>query len=147
MELTHGDTTVHHQPFHLGELMGVGGIIIIPSVYFSGTDDLDRNPSLPGFHGAYLNRGGLGPQQDLRCDVKGILHIPGRMVFGKVEGLKIIIICLHFRTLRHFKAHSDKDIFDALNHRVQRMQPPKGFGFPGRVTSIVSDASRCFNLS
>ena len=34
----------------------------------------------------------MGAQQHIVVDKKGILHVPGRMVLGKVQRLEVIII-------------------------------------------------------
>jgi hypothetical protein len=51
----------------------------------------------------------MGTQQDGVIDIKGIMHIPGRMVLRDIEGLKIVIIKLYIRAFGNCEAKIDKN--------------------------------------
>ncbi|MNN21383.1 hypothetical protein D3C81_1347020 [compost metagenome] len=61
------------------------------------------------------------PHQDVFCNVKGILHIAGWVILRQVEGLKVVIIGLYFRTFRNAVSKSNEDILNVLNDLIQGM--------------------------
>ena len=58
---------------------------------------------------AYLDGGGMGPEHDVGGHVEGILHVPGGVVLGHVEGFEIVILELDVRPLGNRKAEGRKD--------------------------------------
>ena len=58
---------------------GADGLIAVDG---AGGDDADRG--FVGFHHAELGIGGMGAEEHVFGDVKGVLHVPCRMVWRKV---------------------------------------------------------------
>ncbi len=54
----------------------------------------------------------MGTQNDIVRDVESILHVAGRMVFGDIEGLKIVVVQFHIWALNHFEPQTLKDFCD-----------------------------------
>jgi len=72
-----------------------------------------------------LNRGGMGTQKSFRCYKKGVLHIPGRMVLGQIQRLKIIIVHLNLGALGYGKTQTQEYILYLTGHRRKRVQPAR----------------------
>ncbi len=63
----------------------------------------------------------MGAKEHLVGNIKSIMHVPGRVMFGNVKSFKIIIIKLYFRALREIKAEGGKNLnhpFGNLGDRV-----------------------------
>ena len=63
----------------------------------------------------------MSAQDDIFFHIKRILHVPGGMVFGNVQGFKVIIIQLYFRTFHNGKPQSGKDIANFTAHLCDGM--------------------------
>ena len=89
------------------------GDIRIGAVNPPGRKDPDRRRLL--FHDPDLDRRGMGAQNDIVFDIKRVLHIPGGMIFGNIQGLEIIVIQFDFRTFDDGKPKSGKDRTDLIS--------------------------------
>jgi len=65
----------------------------------------------------------MGPQQDAFINIKGVLHIPGRVVGREIQRLKIIVIQFHLGTFGYFKAQSQENILYLIKYHYQRVAP------------------------
>jgi hypothetical protein len=52
----------------------------------------------------------MRPEDHIVSDIKGILHVSGRVVFGQIQSLKVVIIKFNLRAFLNAKAHGNKDI-------------------------------------
>ncbi|MPM69338.1 hypothetical protein SDC9_116283 [bioreactor metagenome] len=106
LQVGHGDSFVHHEPFHLMEHGGVGGVHLVLAVDPAGGDDADGKGL--GFHHVDLDRGGLGAQKNLGVigEIEGILPLTGGMTLGCIEPRKVIIGQLHLGTFGNLEAHA-----------------------------------------
>ena len=77
----------------------------------------------------------MGPQNDIVFHIKRILHIPGRMILGNIQGLKIVVIRLDFRTFHDGKPKAGKDRADFLTDLGNRVELPR-FDPPPRKGDI-----------
>ena len=59
-------------------------------------------------HDVNLNARRLGPEEDLVCDIEGVLGVARRMAFGKVERLEVVVIVLDLGAFRDLVAHTDE---------------------------------------
>ena len=119
LQVAHGDALIDDKPLDLMEDGGVGGIDGIAAVHAAGRDDADGRLSL--LHGADLHRGGLGAQQHLIGDIKGILRIPGGVVRRQVERFKVVVIQLDLRAGDDIKAHAEEDLLDLIQDEIKGM--------------------------
>ncbi len=76
------------------------------------------------FHRPHLHRGGMGSQNHLIRNKEGGLHLSGRMPFGNIEGLKIVVVQFHFWPFHHFKTQTREDINNLLQNLSDRMFLP-----------------------
>ena len=90
------------------------GLVIIRAVNAAGTDHPHRRAGF--FHGADLNRTGVGAQHMRRAIIAlGAVHVKrvhfsaGRMMTGDVQRVKIIPIGINSRPFGHGKTHIRKD--------------------------------------
>ena len=99
-----------NQPLTLHKLMGMGCIVIVTAIYLSGTDDLDQLLALLSkfFKLSCLYCRGMCTQKLFRIYVKGILHIPRRVILWYVGTLKVIEIHLYFRAFLYRVAQTDE---------------------------------------
>ncbi len=67
------------------------------------------------FHQTHLHRSCMRTKQMRISDEKRILHIACRMIGRKIQCLKIVVICLDFRTICHTKAHPTENVSNFLN--------------------------------
>ena len=79
----------------------------------------------------------MGAQQYIRVglDEESILHVAGRMVFGQVQGGKVVPVVFDLGPFRNSEANARKDIDDPVfdnRDRVFRTQL-KGFSRPGEI--------------
>ena len=98
---------VDHQSFDLMEHGGMGDILIV--AVDSNRAQMIRIGGFSLLHGPDLNRRGLGPQHDSRLHIEGILHVPGRMVLGHVEGLEVVVVGLDVGPSATLKPRDGKD--------------------------------------
>ena len=101
------------------EHRGVGGVHSVAAVDPAGSDDPDGRTLF--LHGAHLHGAGLGAQDDVVIDIECVLGIPGRMVFGDVQGFEVVVIVFHFRAFGNGKAHAGEDVIKLVEHGVQGM--------------------------
>ena len=87
-----------------------------------GGDDPDRGGM--GFHRADLDVGGVGAEQVLGIEIKGVLHVAGGMVFSEVEGFKVVKVCLDVGSELDRKTHADEDVQNSLKHRRYGVHSP-----------------------
>ena len=107
------------KPLDLVEQGRVGGIYRVGAEYTARGND--SNGGLRFFHYTDLYRRSLGSQYDVVIDIKGVLGVPGRVVFGDVQCLKVVVVVLHLRTLGNVKAHAHKDVLDFVQNDGQRV--------------------------
>jgi hypothetical protein len=96
------------------------GIVRVPAVHLAGRDDAHRRLAL--LHDPDLHRGSVGAEQDLVVEIKGVLHVPGRVVRRDVQGLKIVPVQLHFRAGNGLEAQVQEDVADFLHGAGQGME-------------------------
>jgi hypothetical protein len=58
-------------------------------------------------------------------DIECILHVPGRMVPGHVQCLKIIKVQFYFRPLLYGKTQRNKDCYNFFENFCYRVQTPE----------------------
>src|SRR5690625_4191823 len=65
----------------------------------------------------------MGTKQDIRIglDEKSILHIPGRMVFRKVQGREVVPVIFNFWTFRNIESNIGKNLYDFVLDYGYRM--------------------------
>ena len=102
---------------------GVGDVRV-PAVDLARGDDAHRGLAL--LHGTDLHRGGVGPEQHLVAEIKGVLHVPGRVVRRQVEGLEVIPVQFHLGAFHRLKAQVEEDVADLGHDAVQRVEPAPG---------------------
>lgn len=98
-----------------------------------GRNDADRRLFL--FHDPDLHPGGLGAEKNVIVNIEGVLGVAGRMVFGDVQRLEIVVVGLHLGPFRHFKAHGAENIAQLLLHLGKGMpcSQPRCFSGGGNV--------------
>ena len=99
----------------------MSGIIVI-AVHRSGRDHADRRIRLLTLHHPRLYTAGLRAQQEIIRNIKSILHVSGRMVFGKIQGFKVKIIIVNFGPFHHVKAHMHENLFNRTVRQRNGMQ-------------------------
>ena len=135
------DPLVHHKPLNLVEDRRVRGVHGVGAVDPARHNHADGQLALQ--HGAHLHRGGLGAQQDVVGDVKGVLRVARRMVARNVEHLKVVTVVFHLGPVHDLVAHAHKNLLDFVEHQVQGVLPPVSGARPGAVTSMRSSRRRC----
>ena len=118
-QVCHGNALVYHQTLDLVEQGRVGGIYRVGAEYTARGND--SNGGLRFFHYTDLYRRSLGSQYDIVIDIKGVLGVSGRVVFGDVQCLKVVVVVLHLRALGNVKAHAHKDVLDFVQNDGQRV--------------------------
>ena len=58
------------------------------------------------FHKMNLSIRGVGSQENIIANVKGVLHIPGRMMLGYVKRFKVIEIRINFWSVGNGKTQA-----------------------------------------
>lgn len=51
----------------------------------------------------------MGSEKSLLRNEKGVLHVPGGMIGGKIQRLEIVIVILDFRPVRDSEPHGDEN--------------------------------------
>src|SRR5258708_5574135 len=84
------------------------------AVYPAGADDPDGGLLTLHCPGLYI--AGMGTQQPVGVliDIEGILHIPGRVVLGHVEGGEVMPVVFDLRTFCNGEAQSPEYIDDLV---------------------------------
>jgi hypothetical protein len=72
-----------------------------------------------------MHRRGVGAQQYLVVDVEGVLHVPGGVVPGHIEGLEVVVIELDLRPLGEVKSHAEENLDDAPVDLRDGVHPPR----------------------
>jgi hypothetical protein len=97
-------------------------------------------------HGPDLHRRSMRAQQDIVIDKKRILHVPGGMVLGKVQGFKVIVIEFNLGPFGNLKAESGENLGYLLGDKGYRVlaanRPP-----PTRQSDIDSFLLQDFGFS
>ena len=108
LELTHGHIPVYMKTFELVKHRRVG-YVGVTSIDSAWRNDRKRRASFQ--HSMNLDRRGMGSQEPFSpLDVKGVLHIPGRMVVREIELFEIKLVRLHFRPLLDNETEAGKDV-------------------------------------
>ncbi len=83
---------------------------------------------LTPLHFPNLHRAGVGAEQQIgvALDEKGVLHVPCRMLFGKIETGEHMPIVFNLRAIRHREAHPIEDGKDLSPHHVDRVVGTQG---------------------
>ena len=90
---------------------GADGLIAVDG---AGSDDADGG--FVGLHDAELGVGGVGAEEHVGSDVKGVLHVAGRMVGGKVEPFEVVVVGVDVGAVLDGKSHAGKDVDDLIEH-------------------------------
>src|SRR5580698_11486692 len=79
------------------------------------------------FHYAGLDAACMGAQQPvwMLVDKKSVLHITGRMVFGKIKGRKVMPVIFYFRAFGNRKTESSKNMHNLVSDQAYRMSCSK----------------------
>ena len=119
LEVGEADVLVDQQAFDLMEHRRVSDIGVA-AIDTAGADDADRR--LLRFHGAYLNRRGVGTQQHVRVEIEGVVHRPRRVVARDIERLEVVVVVFDFRPLGHAVADMGEELLDTLKRAGDRVQ-------------------------
>ena len=116
---------VDDEAFDLVKLRRVGGVRV-DAVGAARADHADRR--LLGQHGAHLHRRGVGTQQHaravfLRIEEEGVVHLAGRMTFGKIQLGEIVVVGLDVGPFGDGKSHVGEDRRQLVHHLAERMDP------------------------
>ena len=97
----------------------IGGIA---PIHPAGNENPNRRRLL--LHHPNLNRRSMRAQQTplFARQVKSVLRIAGRMIYGRIERVKTMILILHFRPGGNGKAQSPEAPHNLLSHLRQRMK-------------------------
>ena len=120
----------------------MGGINSITAIDTPRSHDPDRWRVL--LQMADLNRGGVGAQQQILLQVKGVLHVPSRVVFGNVQGGEVVVVLLHLRSFGNAVAQTEEEVDDLLGGGDQWMAVPHGNsrGRCGHIKTLPRDPFR-----
>ena len=66
----------------------------------------------------------MGSQNHIIRNEEGGLHLSGRMSFGNIEGLKIVVVQFHLWPFHHFKAQTGEDVDNFVQDLGNRMFLP-----------------------
>ncbi len=107
---------------------GVRGVQLVRAVHAAGAHDVDGRLAVQ--HGAGLHRRGVGAQHDTglvalgafgALDEEGVLHLPGRVVRGEVQGVEVEPLRLDLGALGDLVPHGHEDVGDTLHERGERV--------------------------
>ena len=145
-KIREGDVLVHIQTFGLMEeavCPGADGFIPVDA---TGADDADGRTLL--FHRAGLDAAGVGTQQPIGMlmDIKGILHVPGGVIFREIQRGEIVPVVFDLGTFGHGKTQSAEDMHDLVADEGDRMMGTEGNGIAGETEvggiAFFSDAAK-----
>ena len=105
LEVSEGDVLVHIEGLDLVEDAQMSGVDLVTAIGGPGGDDA-HGQVLHRFQGADLHAGGVGAQQLAIGHVEGVALIAGRVVGGRVEGIKAMPLGLHLRSVGEGEAHA-----------------------------------------
>src|SRR5579862_8436935 len=102
---------------------GANGFI---SIYPPRTDDADRR--LLAFHHSCLHAARMRAQQPVRIlrNIKCILHVTGRMIFGQVQGSKVVPVIFNFGSFCNGKTESSENVHDLVSDEADGVPAAKG---------------------
>ncbi len=103
---------VHYESLYLMKHWRVCSIVIMP-VDRAGDNNLQRR--LAAFHSPDLDRRGVRPQQSIGNE-NCVLHIPRRMILGKIQRFKIMVIILDVGSTGDLETQTVKDLDDLIDH-------------------------------
>src|SRR5919109_3381008 len=136
LHVGHGDALVHGQHLDLVEHRHVGGVGGVGAVAAARDHHVHRRRA--GQHGADLHRRGVGAQHQVGVlapvaagDVEAVLHGPGRVVAGDVEGLEVVPVGLDLGALGDAVAQADEDVDDLVGGAGDRVDGAAGWHAAG----------------
>src|SRR5450756_837507 len=96
------------------------------AVYPPRAENTERR--LLTFHYPGMDTAGMRPQKPVRLliNIKSVLHIPGRMIFRKIQRGKIMPVIFNFRTFRHRETQSPENMNDLVTYQGNRMMGAQG---------------------
>src|SRR5437867_5011403 len=130
LEVGERDPLVDGQRLDLEQQGEMGGADGLPPVRAPGREDVDGR--VLRLHRPDLHGGGLGAKEEPGdLDVEGVLHGPGGVVGGDVEGLEVVPVVLDLRAFLHAVAHAGEDpdhlvLDDREGMQRSRPQPAAG---------------------
>ncbi len=95
---------------------------LVGAVHPARAHNVDRQRPLE--HGAHLHRGGVRAQHDATFagpDEEGVLHGPGRVIGGDVQGVEVEPLRLDLGALGNLVTHGDEHVLDPLHECGQRV--------------------------
>ncbi len=122
------------------------GDIGVTAIHTAGADDADRR--LLRFHGADLNRRGMGAQQHVRIEIEGVVHRPGRVMAWDVERFEVVIIVFDLRAFGNAVANVGEELLDSFQSAGNRMQTASGLATArqGHVNGFGRELGRKISL-
>ena len=96
------------EAFHLVELGEVGGVDFIAPVGGPWGDDADGGGAF--FHGADLDRAGVGAKEASVWEVEGIFFVAGGVIGGGIEGIEAMPFGFDVGAIGEGEAHSAEDL-------------------------------------
>ena len=123
LQVGEGDVAVHQEPLHLVKHGGVGHVRV-PAVDLARGDDAHRGPAF--LHDPDLHGGGVGAQQHLVVEIKGVLHVPGRVVRREIQGLEIVPVQLDLGAGDGLETQVQEDVADLLHGAGEGMEAAQG---------------------
>ncbi len=147
-QIGNGNVLPDKHAFHLMKhrfMRGIGSLT---------AEHLPRGHELEGwvlflFHPTDLNGGGMGAQEVLHIlEPEGVLHVPGGMGVGNVQGGEVMKIVLDMRAVENVEAHGEKDVFQLPLNNGNRVKPrfPDTFGPPGTQEGDVRPVGGEFRI-
>src|SRR6266536_638843 len=124
LEVGEGDPLVHRQALHLMEDRHVlrGDLLVAKDA--ARHDHVDGR--LPRLHGPDLHGRGVRSKQQLgvlgQVEEGGVHHGARRVVGRDVQGIEVVPLGLHLRTLHHLVPHAGEDVDHFVLHDRQRVQ-------------------------
>src|SRR3990172_5769426 len=128
-QIAHGDVAVHGQALDMVEHGRMRDVGVAP-VRLAGADDADRRRLR--LHGPDLDRGRVGAERRVGCEVEGVLHVPRRGIVGEVERGEVVVVRLHLGALGDGEAEPLEDGDDLVLHAGDRVDGPRGREAPGK---------------
>ena len=104
---------INRQHLHLVEHGRVGGIHGVAAIHPPWGDHPHWRWVV--LQVADLHRRGVGAQQLAIAQIKGVLHVPGGVMLGDVEGREVVVVALDLRPLRYPISQAGKDVDDLLD--------------------------------
>ena len=121
LEVDECDAFIDCEAFNLLEHRRVRRVERISAVAASRDDDANRRRV--ALEGADLHGRGVRAQQDVAAQVKAVLRVERRMVFGKVQCVEVVALRLGFRSDYAREAQLAEDVADLVHHLRDEVQP------------------------